>query len=170
MKTIVVGFSKAKSKWEVGSTLIAWWMGEDFSHTYFKFKEDMFQDWTVNQSTGHGINYMAETSFLQNNVSVKEFSLNISDELYLEILTTCHVNAGVSYGYLQNIGILIVDLLAKVKINVRKNPLPIGINCSEWMFYVLEEVYGKWTDKDPALVEPKDVYNFLLSKNLPVEA
>lgn len=164
MKTIIVGFSKAKSKWMVGSALIMWFTWRPFSHVYFKFKEDLYDDWTVDQSTGHGIGYMSQIGFDQNNLTVKEFALEISDELYVEILRTCHMNSGVKYGYLQNIGIFLVDCLSKVGIKVNKNPLPIGINCSEWMYYILEEIYGKWTEKDPALIKPGDVYDFLLLK------
>ena len=163
MKTIYIGFSKSNL---IGSKLISWFLNREYSHTYFKFQEPWYDDKTINQSTGHGIGYMAEHNFIKNNTIVKEYVLDISDELFLELVNDCHKNAGVKYGYFQNLGIFVIDVLSKLKINIKRNPINDGVNCSEWMYYILEEVYGKWTDKDPNLVTPADVEAFLQSKNL----
>lgn len=161
MQTIYIGFSKSHL---IGSKLISWFMNQEYSHTYFKFKEPWYDDNTINQSTGHGIGYMAESRFNENNTIVKEHCLQISDELFLELINECHQNAGVKYGYFQNLGIFVVNVLSKIGININKNPINDGVNCSEWMYYILEEVYGQWTDKDPNLVTPADIDDFLENK------
>lgn len=161
MKTIIIGFSKGSSKWLIGSILIMWFTNKPFSHTYFKFKEDMYDDWTISQSTGHGVGYMCETRFNEFNTTVESFPLQISDDLYSKILKDCHANAGIDYGYLQNLGIFISTCLDKIGIHLKRNPLPIGTNCSEWLYHILVNVYGNWTDKDPALITPNDIRLYL---------
>ena len=162
MKTITIGFSHNNM---VGSRLISWFMRKPFSHTYLKFQEPWYSDQTINQATGHGLGYMSETRFKENNTVVREYSLQISEELFQEVVNNCHRNAGVSYGYLQLVGIFCVTILSKVGIKVSKNPLPSGVICSEWMYDILAEVYGPWTDKDANLVTPADIDSFLQKIN-----
>lgn len=165
MKTIIIGFSKHKGSWAIGSDLIRWFMKRDFSHTYFKFKENLYEDHTICHATGKGVNYMSETTFLEHNEPVAEFELEISDSLFDELLQDCHKFAGANYGYLQNVGILIVRVAAKIGIKMNKNPLNDGINCSEWGYYILEEIDGEWIHIDPNLVAPDQVYDYLVGRN-----
>jgi hypothetical protein len=141
-------------------------MGRPFSHVYFMYQEPQFSDRTVSQETGHGCAAMAENSFLRINQVVKEVKLEISDELYARIMQDCHDYAGTSYGYLQNLGIGLVRLAAKVGIKIGRNPIDDGMNCSEWAYLILREIYGEWTDKDRNLIGPDDIYAFLESKGL----
>lgn len=164
MKTITIGFSKNTNSWAIGSLLIRWFMNRPFSHTYLKFKEDQFSDSTISQETGAGCGYISETRFLSVDTVVAEFPIQISDELYAEIMQDCHKYAGVKYGYLQNLGLAYARIMARLGIRLKRNPISDGMNCSEWMCYILMEVYGKWTDLDPNLVAPDDVYSFLQSR------
>jgi hypothetical protein len=161
MKTIYIGFSCSG---KIGSKLISWFMRKPFSHTYLKFQEPWYKDQTIHQATGHGLGYMSENIFNSECTVVKEFPLQISDELFLEVVTNCHNNSGANYGYFQLLGIFMVDVLSKIGIKIKKNPIRGGIICSEWMYDILTEVYGKWTDKDPNLVDPSDIYAFLMTK------
>ena len=165
MKTIIIGFSKHRGTFAIGSDLIRWLMRRDFSHTYFKFKEDLYEDHTICHATGKGVNYLSETTFNASNQPVAEFELSISQELYDELLQDCHKHAGENYGYFQNIGIFIVRLLQKINIAVSRNPINEGINCSEWAYYLLEEIDGKWTNTDPNLIAPDEVYDYLVGRN-----
>ena len=125
------------------------------------FKEDLYSDYTIFHAVGKGLTYISESRFKQNNEIVALFPVTIPDELFSELLEDCHKNAGLKYGFLQNIGIGLVRLANKVGIKVLKNPLNDGINCSEWLYYLLEEIYGKWTDTEPNLVAPDEVYDYL---------
>lgn len=165
MKTIIIGFSKHRGSWAIGSDLIRWFMKTEFSHTYFKFKEDSYEDSTICHATGKGVNYMSSTTFEKTNQPVAEFELEISNELYQELLQDCHRYAGDKYGYFQNLGILVVRVLGRVGIRMNRNPINDGINCSEWGYYLLEEIDGKWTNTDPNLVAPDEVYNYLVGRN-----
>lgn len=165
MKTVYICFSRRRG-FAIGSELIQKFMGKPFSHTYFKFKEDRYVDHTIFHAVGKGLIYVSEATLLEHNVPAKEFALVISDELFDELMQDCHKNAGKDYGFLQNLGVALVCGLAKLKIKVNKNPINDGINCSEWMYYILEEIYGKWTDEDPNLIGPDQIYDFLESKGV----
>lgn len=166
MKSITFGFSRS-SQGLIGSKLIMWFMRKPFSHTYFKYKEDRYVDSTIFQATGKGLNYMAEHRFHEHNTPVREFTEQISDELFDELMRDCHNNAGIDYGFLQNLGLAFVRLADKVGWKIDKNPINDGINCSEWMYYILAEIYGpRWTETEPNLVAPDEVYEFLESKGL----
>jgi len=165
MKTIIIGFSRNKNN-AIGSELIQKFMGKPFSHTYFKFKEDLYKDYTIFHAIGKGLVYMSETTFLEHNLPIYQFEIQILDELFNELMEDCHINAGKHYGFMQNIGIAIVRSLKKININITKNPFNEGINCSEWMYYILEEIYGKWTPVDPNLIAPDEVCDFLLARGM----
>lgn len=165
MKTIIIGFSKNEGSWAIGSRLIRWFMHRDFSHTYFKFKEDLYEDHTIFHAVGKGLIYVSERSFLKHNTPVAEFELTISNELFDELLQDCHTNAGNDYGIFQNLGIAVVRGLSKIGIKIDRNPINDGINCSEWAYYLLEEIDGKWTQTDPNLIAPDQIYDYLIGRN-----
>lgn len=163
MKTIYVGFSRNANS-APGSKVIQLFLNKPFSHTYFKFKEDSYCDHTIFHAVGKGLTYISETNFLNHNTVVFEKAIEINDETYKELLNECHQNAGRKYGFLQNLGILWVRSLNCLGFDLKTNPLDDGINCSEWMYYLLEEIYGRWTDTEPNLVAPDEVYNYLINK------
>lgn len=163
MKEIKIGFSTHKG-FAPGSKLIRWYTKRDFSHTYFKYKDSTFTDHTIFHAVGKGLSYVSETNFLKHNTVVREFTMLVPDELFHLILNICHQKSGQDYGYLQNLGILIVELLSKVGIKLKENIINDGVNCSELMCYLLTEVHGKWIKKDADLVTPADVYDFLVKK------
>lgn len=163
MKTIYIGFSRHK-RFAIGSWAIQKFMNKPFSHTYFKFKEEKYTDHTIFHAVGKGMIYVAEMTFLEKNEIVAEFAIHISDELFDELLQDCHKNASRKYGYLQNLGVVIVRWAAKIGIKMKKNPINDGINCSEWIWWILQEVEGKWTETEPNLVGPDECYNYLVGR------
>lgn len=164
MKTIYIGYSRHKGS-AIGSDFIRKYLGTPFSHNYFKFKDPQYNDSTVFHAVGRGLSYVSESRFLKTNTIVAEFEVQVSDETYNELLNDCHLNAGIKYGTFQNLGIVIVDCLNKLGCHIKKNPLDDGINCSEWVAYLLEEVYGKWTEIEYNLITPKETYNYLKNKD-----
>jgi hypothetical protein len=138
-------------------------MGTEFSHTYLKVQLPLMQEMTVLHATGAGLFPAAYSHFLEKNIPVREFELDISDRQLAEILNMAHRNFGEKYGFLQNFGVLLVQSLEKLGIKESRNPLSDGINCSEWLYEVLTDLYGPWTNKDKNLVTPKDVYEYLSS-------
>lgn len=164
MAKIIIGFSTSNHNFAIGAEAIKLFMNRPFSHTYFKYKDDLYTDHTIFHAIGKGLSYVSENMFIVNNKIIKEFSFEIENNLYHELLIFCHKNAGIKYGFLQNIGVAIVKIANKLGFKINKNPLNDGVNCSEIMFYILKHVYGNWINKDPNLVDPEDVYNFLEQK------
>jgi hypothetical protein len=159
---ITIGFSK-HTGFAPFSTAIRCYLDTEFSHTYFKVTLPGLNDASVLQATGKGISMCSYTNFLKHNIVVKEFKMNISNELFLELYNEFHDKAGTKYGYIQNIGILISNIL-----KLKTNPFQDGIVCSEYIAYCLSEVYpDDWDDSvmDFNLVTPRDVYQYLVSKD-----
>lgn len=163
MKTIYIGFSYHKGFAPI-SYIIRKVLKTDFSHTYFKFKQENLDYSTIYHAVGKGLNYISEPNFLEDNTVVKEFKLEIDDELYIHILNLCHNNAYKKYGFLQNLGIFFVKILKKFNITYRRNPFNDGINCSEWNAKILFSIYPDWSNKSTDLIDPKDCFLFLKEK------
>lgn len=165
MKNIIIGFSKNR-KCAIGSKLIMAYMRTKFSHTYLRIKLDTFNEDSVFHAVGRGATIVSYSNFLIKNEPIKEFNLNISDELFDEICNEFHKRSGKDgYGFLQNIGILIAE-----KLKLTKNPFDDGLNCSEWIAYCLEEIYPeRWksNERDFNLVKPSEVYEFLTLPEIP---
>jgi hypothetical protein len=157
---ITIGFSYHKG-FAIGSWAIRMFLNKPFSHVYFKYKEKDLNTPTIYHAVGKGLTYISEDNFHKENETVSEFKINISEELFKELKNDCHEHASMDYGFFQNFGIVAVRALARIGIEIKKNPINDGINCSEWAFYILEEIYGKWTECDPNLVGPDQVFDFL---------
>jgi hypothetical protein len=156
---ITIGFSKHKG-FAPMSNAIRWYLGTPFSHCYIKIKLDEFNDSSVLHAIGKGVVIMSYNNFLTQAESIKEFDLEISEDLYKEICDDFHKLVGVTkYGFGQNIGILIARAL-----KLKKNPINDGVNCSEWAAYCLEEIDpDMWNSKeeDFNLITPLEVFNYL---------
>lgn len=159
MYKVWIGFSKNH---KIGSYLIRCYLDSNFSHTFFRFKDDSFEDSMVFHAVGKGLTFISETNFLKENVRVDEFKLDISEELYIELRNACNKHAGLHYGYLQNIGLVLMKIFC-----LNNNPLNDGINCSEWVAYCLEEIFPEDWDSskmDFNNVSPTDIHDYLSNK------
>lgn len=162
---VTVGFSRHKG-FAPMSSLIRWYMGTEFSHTYFKVQLQGLDTPSVLQATGKGVSMCSYSNFLAHNAVVREFSLEVSDALFYRIYNDFHLQAGTKYGYWQNLGILIARAF-KLKIN----PFQDGIVCSEYVAYCLEDVFpNDWDSnkQDFNLVMPKAIYEYLTNKDIEV--
>ena len=144
------------------SVAIRWYLNSEFSHTYFKIQLPGLTDSSVLQANGQGVGICSYMNFKKKNAVIKEFDIEISDELFLEIYNEFHDRSGVKYGYIQNLGILLSE-----QVGLRINPFQDGMVCSEYLAYCLEEIFpDDWNSatQDFNLVTPKTVYDYLLVK------
>lgn len=155
MKQLTIGFSTDNNS--IISKLIRWWLGTTFSHTYLYFKLNEFEQYTIFQAVGSGLQFVSETTFLKTNTVINEFIISAKDEKYSEILNKCHNASGRKYGYLQNVGIVLADLL-----KLKKNIFRRDDNCSEWVAECILTIDPKAFNKDLNLITPLDIYNYLL--------
>lgn len=155
MRKITIGFSKSKKSCAIGSALIRWYLGTDYSHVSFKFEAKSYDRMLVYEAVGAGVRFIGLNQWTTDHEEVNSVELNISDENYKRIMQFCIDSSGSGYGYLQNIGILIADLF-----KLKKNPLVKGENCSEIIGEVLA-LEGYKIDKDFNLLTPKDIWLIL---------
>lgn len=157
MKTLTVGFSKPKSKYAIGGSLIRWYQGTEYSHCYIKF-EVISGPTLISQASKGMLNYMSPAAFDLHNVIVKEFQIQVPDEAFTKIKIMSMEKAGLPYSMIQLVGIVIADLF-----KLKKNPLDRNTDtfvCSEWVGQVLETI-GADIEKDLSLLSPKDIYQYL---------
>jgi len=156
MKTVKVCFSKPiNRKCDLGSRLIKWYMGTPYSHVSFHFDIERYDSTLVYEAVGSGIRFLGKERWDRHASVVKQYEIIVSDEIYTKIMKVCIKYAGGEYGYLQNLGIVIADVL-----NLDKNPFPAHENCSELLYFLLEEA-GYKANKTSGLITPKDIDEML---------
>ncbi len=158
-KTITIGFSKSLRKVAIGSLAIRAYMRTDYSHVYIKFYSKSIDRVLIYEAVGSGVRFVGQETWKKHAVEMHSYDLDISNEFYLKLMRFCVDNAGEKYGFLQNIGVVICDLL-----KLKKNPFRDGDNCSEIVSKALK-IEGFVIPKDENLVIPKDI-KILLDANL----
>lgn len=157
MKTIIVGFSHSTKAFAPFSLGLRAWDGVPYSHVYFKFHSDKYDVDLIYQASSTMLNYMSEDIFLSFNELVKEIEIQVTDEQYHKLMKKCMECAGLQYGTLQIVGVLVADVL-KIDRNIFSDPEKY--HCSEWVAEELEELGYKF-NKPTDLVKPIDIYKVL---------
>jgi hypothetical protein len=155
MKTLTIGFSKSKKFLPIGSWAIRAYMGTEYSHVYLRFYSESLSRSLIYEAVGKGVRFVGLPIWKQHSEEVKSYDIVVNDESYLKTLQYCVDNAGIEYGYLQNLGVFISDIL-----NLNKNPLDKGKNCSEAVAEMLH-LEGYEINKEYNLITPLDIDNIL---------
>lgn len=155
MKTITIGFSKSKKKIAIGSWLIRKYMGTSYSHVSFHFNTSTMNRTLVYEAVGSGIRFIEKSNWEKYAELVVSYEIEVSNEIYVRMMQTCIDNAGLKYGYMQNIGVIIAKLF-----KLEYNPFPENDNCSELLLRLLIEA-GYSIEKSHDLVTPLDIENML---------
>lgn len=151
MKSVVIGFSKSKKKFAIGGFLIRAYMKTPYSHTYLGFYSASIDRNLKYESVGSGVRFIGEKKWQSHAEEVKAYTIQISEENYIRMLQFCVDNASVSYGFWQNIGVVVGSLF-----KMKKNPFNSGVNCSELIGRILVKE-GYVINKDLNLLTPKDI-------------
>lgn len=163
MRTIIIGFSKSKKFLPVASLAIRAYQNTPFSHVYIRlpWKGRLPSDKILHASEGL-IQNMSGTQFDKKHEVVKEFELQVSDEVHKKLVHQMHELAGDNYSIMQNIGIIIVDIARFFKIRMT-NPFKSGWNCSEFVMEIIDELFpNHFKDLHPNTVTPKEIYQIML--------
>lgn len=141
MKKFKIGFSKNKHG-KIGSLIIQKVLGKKYSHTYFEFDTvSVFDDTTIfHSSMASGVSYWSNYKFEQENTKIVDYEIEIKNEDYRNLRSRLHRHSGTKYAFMQNIGILMVDLLQDLGMNIT-NPFRSGENCSELVFSALLDIH-----------------------------
>ncbi len=150
---LIIGASKNNL---IGSKAIRWWMKTDYSHVYARWELNKQQREIVYQASHGMVHFTSLENFLRDNVVVKEFRLNLTDEQFAKFSRKCIDLAGEKYSKLQLLQIFIRDL-SDGKIMFPNQP---GYICSELICELLEDI-GISIDKPKHLVTPSDIVKAL---------
>ncbi len=131
MASIIVGFSRAKSPFKIGSTLIRISEGRPFSHAYFRYTCPISGKQMVNQASHGYINEMEYEIFKQDNIVVEEYELTCKEEEHKDLLIFLRSNLGRKYSQMQIFVIGCMKVLG-IKKNVYVDGDKADI-CSEWV-------------------------------------
>jgi len=162
MATINVGFSKPKT-WKPFAQLIMFGYSIPYDHVYIKFHSDYYNRDVIYQASSTMVNFMSPVIFQQNNVIVKEFPLDISDENRKAMVGFAMDNAGKPYGAKQCLG------LAWVRINKlfgKSINNPFSDNgttyvCCEMAASIIEQFDNIQVPYDLDTLDPKEFFDFM---------
>jgi len=159
MKTIIVGFSKSKKKFPIASWLIRLYQQTPFSHTYIRIRKmHQYPTDTILHASEGKVQYMSEQNFNKRHQPILEVVVPVTEEQYEDAKLLMHNISGDDYSILQNVGILLVDMLKLININI-SNPFQKGWNCSEFVATLLKETgILEFKNLKPNTVTPKDIY------------
>lgn len=162
MKTIQLVFTKSRLFLPLGSWAIRLWTWKSYSHVAKHTiidSEHMFY-----QSNDGKVNYEHKDVFLKKHKIVKVYRIKVPCSMCTNIHRECLKNAGKPYAFLQNLGIVIVDIFKNIGIKIR-NPWKKGKNCSELVYsLILKKLYPE-LKYDPDTIKPHHIEKILIQKN-----
>jgi uncharacterized protein YycO len=157
MKQIYVGFSRP-TKWFVPySWLIRWVDKTPYSHVYIKFYSTTAGEWLIYQASHTSVNFFNERYFVETNIVVDEFVLNLDEDDWRKALKFAIQHVGAPYGVKQVVGIALNLLF-------NWNPFKDGDKsyvCSELIQCMIDLPTGI----DPDEVRPIDIHSYLEMHN-----
>ncbi len=101
MKTIVIGFSRSKSPWKIGSKIIQEVEKRDFSHAYIRYSCSITGVEVVSQASHGYVNEVSFEIFKEQNVIVEEYEMSLTREQFKSMLTFIQENKGRGYSQIQ---------------------------------------------------------------------
>jgi hypothetical protein len=133
-----------------------WWTNKPYSHVA---REVIRRDWGAGyyQDSEGSVNYEHESVFNRKHQVVKEYTLEICEQLEMEIRRACWHDCGKKYGMLQNFGIFLTDLGL-----FRDTPWKDGRNCSELIYVKVLKKMLPDLDYNPDTIKPHHIEEIVL--------
>jgi hypothetical protein len=150
---IIIGASRAE---KIGSKLLQFHMGTDYSHVYARWWLTSQEREIVYQASHGMVHFCSLEHFTRDNIIVKEFTLNITEEQFKKFSRRCVDLAGEKYSQLELLQIWLSDLTGGKWNSEDQN----GYICSELMCELLESI-GIAFNKPKYLVKPRDIVEAL---------
>lgn len=158
MRTVYIEFTRPVSTKPISCAIMAV-EGTRFSHVRMRWQSSWGED-LVYEASGLSVKFVGPVAMHEKPVQVvHSYALTLSDEQYKALLALCMRYAGVQYGSLQLIGILLVRVLGLVK-----NPLSRGRKsqvCSEIVGVFLQDVLGIGRELNLDTAGPRDIQKVL---------
>lgn len=165
MKDITIVFTKSKKKFAIFSKLIMWWTKRPYSHVARKGKLPFVEKSHYYHAAEGNVHYAYEDFFLNKNEVVREYNIKVSDEIYRDLVKSSWEQSGNYYGFLQNVGIFMVDILCKMGIKAT-NPFKKYVNCSELIYRtVLKKILPELNYRENT-IKPHHIEEIILKYKL----
>jgi len=150
---IIIGASKAD---KIGSELIQLGTGANYSHVYVRWFLKSQQRGIVYQASHGMVHFCSLEHFTRDNIVVKEFIIELTDEQFNKFSRKCVDLAGEQYSILELVQIWLADASGgKLQFGDQ-----VGYICSELMCELLEDLGMKF-DKPKWMVKPSDIVGAL---------
>ena len=157
MGKLYIGFSKSTKKLPIFSWLIRLIESTPYSHTYVKL--ELHGKSYIFEAVGNDCRLILESEWEKKAQVVEEVALPVTVDILAKTEKFIAVNTGKPYGILQLIGVILGKWL-NLKYNITSRGRSALI-CSELVGRFLEEVMGFKLEKEPDLLTPLDIYEFL---------
>lgn len=163
MKNLEIVFTKSIKKVNFLSKLIMLYTKKQYSHVA---RKNSISHQPIYYHAAEGkVHYVNESCFIEKNKIIKKYTLSIPTSIYEEMEQESWKQVGKSYGTLQNIGILIVDLLQKLNIKAT-NPFKKGLNCSELIYRTVLQKLIPNLPYRADLIKPHQIEEIIINHNL----
>jgi hypothetical protein len=129
MKKIVIGFSRSKSPWKIGSQFIRAVEKRDFSHAYIRYTCPITNVEIVAQASKGFVNQMSFNIFKEHNIITEEYELDCTEQEFVDILTFTNNNLGQKYSFSQ---IVLIGIKKLFKFELPINNKDDEFICSEY--------------------------------------
>jgi hypothetical protein len=160
MKRIELVFTRSRKKFPIGSLLIRLWTWKPYSHVARKMQISFLDKPNYFQANEGKVNWEYEDYFAQKHEIVKTMSFECSEEQFRLFNKSCWEQVGADYGFMQNLGIFLVDLANFFGIEI-SNPWKKGLNCSELIYRtILKPKYGN-LGYNPETIRPDHIEKIL---------
>lgn len=153
MNKIYIGLSKPV-KWKIGAEAIKLWINRPYSHVYIRFISSNPKVPSNIYQASHGmVHFRTFDNFTKDNIVVKEWEIDITDEERVNILASCMQLAGEPYDTFNLLKIFSVDVLNSCGIKL-KTFNGRGFICSELVGTIMANQWGYVFTKPLHLVTP----------------
>lgn len=145
MKDFYIGFSYSD---KIGSYALKKYMKSEFSHCFIEFdtSRNVLDNTIFHSTMSSGVAYWSNRNFEKHNTKTHLYEIEVTQEMFYKLRQVTHKHAGDHYAHMQNLGILIVELLQNLGINI-SNPFTDNENCSELVYLFLRELHPELQDK-----------------------
>lgn len=161
MSTFKVGFSRPR-KWFVPfSWLIRLFDRTPYSHVYIRFYSSKYDRWLVYQASHTLVNFYGMKAFAEEVEIVREFDLDIADDVRDRVVAFAIDNAGSPYDLRTVFGIACVRIAGALGRQIA-NPFGNGRGyfCSELVGTILRDM-GRADGVDLSTLTPRGIYERL---------
>lgn len=157
MSRLIVGFSKAKSSWKIGSTVIQKVDCRDYSHCYVRYTCVTTKVELIAQASHGFVNLVSKAIFSEQNIIVKEYAIDCTDVQFLDVLTFVVNNLGKPYSKLQ---LILIGIKKFLHVQIKYYDRGASYICSELASRVCQ-ILNINIPEEIDYVTPSDLDNIL---------